>query len=334
MDLDDINKRLTSSRPSTRATGMEQLIATGNVDLLVTHALAEKDKHLISMAADLLFPRPPAELLCRLFSVWTSPTPLRAAEYWLPRSNWLYAEDAIFALYGRKTRTLDCGVIRALGLACLKSFAPSLRKLLDGRIVAAKTAFEKDGAKALRGGMYTGKKTAKIKPDGSFTIGWQHDLESTFAASSQRTVEAAAARRRMDEPVDVGEIDRLIGEAEACSIGPNLWSSLLKWMRFDGAVDRYLDSFMADETLQLPLLPDYALSLLKRGLLSEVDALAAKFGPFSLYNRSFCYWPLLDHLEHRGVLKVDEKWLGGPDYLRARAHGIAPPPWWQWIDDG
>jgi hypothetical protein len=332
VDLDDINKRLASSRPTTRAKGMEQLIATGNVDLLVAHALAEKDKELISKAADLLFPRPPAELLCHLFSVWKQPTPLRAVEYWLPRSNWLYAEDAIFALYGKKTARLSGDVISAIGLAYLKSFAPSLRKLLDGRMVAAKTAFEKEGAKALRGGHYTGKKTATIKPDGSFTIGWKHDLENTFAGDSQRTVEAAAALRRMDEPVDVGEIDRLIGEADACSIGPNFWRNLLGWVRFDSAADRSFDSVMAGESLLLPRIPDYALTLLKRGLLAEIDALAAKFGPFSMYNRSFCYWPLLDHLEHRGLLKVEEKWLGAPDYLRARAQGIAPPPWWQWID--
>src|SRR5438105_1566173 len=145
VELDDVKKRLASSRPSARAKGMEQLIATGNVDLLVAHALTEKDKHLIGNAVDLLYPRPPSELLCHLFSVWKSPTPLRAVEFWLPRNNFLYAEDAIFELYGKKTRKLDCGVITALGMAYLKSFAPSLTKLLDGSMVAAKTAFDKEG---------------------------------------------------------------------------------------------------------------------------------------------------------------------------------------------
>ena len=332
MDLDDIKKRLASSRPSTRAKGMEQLIATGNVDLLVAHALTEQDKHLIANAVDLLHPRPPPELLRHLFTVWKSPTPLRAVELWLPRNNCLYAEDVIFELYGKKTRTLDCGIIDALGIAYLKSFAPSLTKLLDGSMVAAKTAFDKEGVKALRGGHYAGKKTAKIKADGSFTIGWEYDLERTFAANSQRTVAAAVALRRMNEPVDASEIDRLIGEADASFNGARTnCGTLLNWVRFDIAVDRYLDSFMAWDCFPSRL-PDFALSLLKRGLLSEIDALAAKFGPFSLYRASFCYWPLLDHLDHRGILKVEEKWLGGREYLRARKHGVAPPPWWQWIN--
>lgn len=329
VELDDIKKRLASSRPSTRGRGMERLIATGNLDLLAEHALTEKDQGLIGLAVEALYPRPPPELLCHLFAVGRQPTPMRAVEYWLPKGNYLYAEAAIFDLYGPRTRTLAPGVIRAIGRGYLKSFAPRLTGLLGGSMVNAKTAFDEKGVKALRGGDYFGQKTVKKKADGSLTIGWEYqNLEKMWAAESQRVVEAAVAIRRLDGPIDLREIDRLIQEAR--TVGPDSDIDKLRWVRFDVAVDGFLDSVMTREKWQFLLAPDLALSLLKRGLLAEIEALAAKFGPFSLYESRFCYWPLLDHLEHRGILKVEDRWLGANDYLKARKNGVAPPPWWQW----
>jgi hypothetical protein len=332
VDLDDIKQSLASRKPSARAKGMEQLIATGNVGLLVAHALTEKDLHLIGYAVDLLYPRPPPELLCHLFSVGRSPTPLRAIEYWLPRNNYLYAEAAILDLYGQRIGNLAASVIRTVGRSYLKSFTASLAKLLGGSLVNAKTAVDKHGVKALTGGDYSGQRTVKKKPDGSLTTGWEYlDLEKSLSGESQRIVEAAVALRRLDAPIDMTEIDRLIGEAETCTVGAKHWSARLEWVRFDVAADGFLDSVMARGSWNPAFLPDLALDLLKRDLTSEIQTLAAKFGPFSLYNPSFCYWPLLDHLDRRGILKVEEKWLGAADYFRARKHGVAPPPWWQWI---
>jgi hypothetical protein len=310
---------------------MEQLIVAGHLDLLVEHALTEKDEGLIGLAVEALYPKPPPELLCHLFAVGKQPTPLRAVEFWLPRSNYLYAEDAIFRLYGPRTRKLAPGVIRALGRGCQKKFALHLATLLGGSMVNAKTAFEAEGVKVLTGGDYLGRRAVKEKADGSPAVIWEYEhLERNVTADSQRIVEAAVAIRHMGASIDVSEIDRLIHEVERRTDGPNQWISKLKWVRFDIAAVGNLETVLAGEFL--PMHPDFGLSLLKQDLLSEIDALAAKFGSFSLYNSAFCYWPLLDYLECRGILKIEERWLGAKDYLRARKHGVPPPPWWQWTN--
>src|SRR5262249_8593499 len=139
--LEEIRRRLSSKRFSSRKRGMAELLATGARDEFIARAIAEKDRALVVYAVEWLQPNVPPALLVHLFHVGRLPTPMSEVQFHLSHNNCLHAEAEILEHYSAQGARLALGTIEAIGAGYLRSFGPTLSKLLRQDLEVASVAY-------------------------------------------------------------------------------------------------------------------------------------------------------------------------------------------------
>lgn len=326
--LAEIRTRLDSKRFTTRKRGMQELLELGLRAELIERALAEKDGALVSQAAYWLEPDVPAPLLVRSFHLGRQPVPLSEIRGYLPYHNCLYAEREIYDHYAPQGRKLALMTIEAVGYGYLRSFEPLLRKVADRQLDVAQDAIAREGKRAVIGG------------ENAFTrVGVNEiqytDLPNEWSTESQKVLEALVALRRLDHTVAPGLLERMKTQVRALAPEGSLLHKrtmlTLDWVAFDGLPDAAFADLLASGGDGLPDVSywaaDIGTSLLKRGMADRLAKLVAGMDPFRFYSAKFCHWPLLEHLDRTGLLRLDPQWIGADTYLKNRERGIAGPPW-------
>jgi hypothetical protein len=279
---------------------MEMLCELRAHELIVEYALKERDSTILGVASEGLDYHPPD--LVRHFL--TQPSSMFASlhmRFTVARGNFLYADDAIRSVYAtRRSHTLD--VIDGIGLAYIRS----LSNVLEKYIRVPLNPYE--------GATRTGAN------------GWS------------RAVHAVVALARMDAHSDTAHAeDRL---ADAIREGSVLDTrSKLEWALYDKGGPSTIDDILGFvKQGAIGILPDLASTLLKRQEYDRLGSLVHEYPKVFFVTQEFCYWPLMNWIEVKGILAQKE--FGGRDgineeglyrYWRARERGEAPPPWWKWM---
>lgn len=326
--IEEIRKRLDSSRFSVRKRGMEELLQSGAREEFVARALVEKDRALVSMAVEMLHPVPPPALLVRCFDLGRQPAPMSEVEFRLPHNNYLYAEPEIFAHYAPQGTKLAEGTINAVGAGYLRSFAPVLAKFLQQDLEVASVAFARQGKKAVTGGRHA---LRRVPEGGGFKADYLN-LENEWSSPTQKIIAAALALHRMDAVLPMDDLERLRGQ-EGAVVWPdgNAHGGLreLAWISLAGADEAVLRAALDKPVMRLGA--DIGTTLLKRGLTDLLDELIAAGDPIQFYSTLFCHWPLLDYMQKRGFLKLGSQHRA-QEFFAQRRLGVAPPPWWHWLE--
>lgn len=314
-------ERCESKQFATRKRGLTTLVELGEREHVLRVALASTEGAMHEIAGELLYPEP-VELLRHMLASARGPDAPLVARYQLPSCNYLYAEDAIAEVFEPRGKRLACDAIEGLGLACLRRMAPTLRKYLDAEILGLVEAEARYGEK---------KASAGVK----IFVGDSRDWY--LAADSEKALAAVVALRRMDQPVDPAILDRMESQLRAAlalkSGREKRYLGMLLWARFDVTGEGLRE--MIDTCSSVAMHPDIATTLLKRGRTGEIDALVREVGDVYFEPMGFCHWPLVDYLASRKLIDVAS--LSGHSthscyaYSRARRHGLAPPPWWNWL---
>jgi hypothetical protein len=302
---------------------MEILAELGERQLLLEYALRETVPGVVEVAVEALFPEP-AELLVHTLRLGRGINAHLRIRYHVTASNYLSAGNEIAALYATRQRRLHPDVIEAAGLAYLKAMAPYFSRYLRAPLVNYAAALRDQGRKAVEGiGIFVGS-----------------DGTDTWSRASQGAIEAAIALRRMDEEVDRTEVQRMFDEVPA-AMDPVYYRSLktrvrLRWVIFDAGLEadpRPLLQLAGDRALEVA--PDLLTTLLKRQQYRECERIAREVADVYHYREGFCFWPLVNFLESRGLVDVASlSWHPTQPlapYVRARQLNIDPPPWWRWL---
>jgi hypothetical protein len=278
-----------------RREGMQMLIALGERDLILQHALAETDAAaIVDLAVAALHPEP-VELIAHYASMLRGQDVNLIMEVHVPTRNYLYAEDAFIELYRPRRTRLKPKVIDTIGLA---QFQRMGREFLPRYLAAGKN----------------GDADLSEEAAAAATSLRRLDLPLDALALRARTDAFAASADPFDYPV----AQRL---------------ARLEWALFDaGEHDafEYVLTLAANGTVA----NDLGTTLLKRGRLMELDWFARIHAGCGSGTQAFCHWPLLDYLQHQGLREPCVGAVGqrGRSALieDVRARGIAPPAWWRW----
>jgi hypothetical protein len=329
--IEEIRKRLASTRFSTRKRGMQELLESGARDEFIALALAEKDKDIVFYAVEWLHPHPPPALLVHCFHLGRQPTPQSAVQFLLSQRNYLYAEAEILEHYAPQGTRLALGTIEAVGSGYLRGFAPVLGKFLKQDLELASLAYQRLGAKAVTGGIHAFRK--------AFTLEYTN-LENEWSTPSQKIIAAAVAMRRIDADIPRADLDRLLAQERAANwldkrelpVDVQPYRSALEWVALGCSSDAEIRAELEGRGLpKYCHVPDLGTTLLKRGMTDLLDKLVGLHGATSFYRADFCHWPLLDYLVNRNLIQLDQQ-LGAKEYLMNRNLGVEPPPWWRWLD--
>jgi hypothetical protein len=316
--IDAAKKRLESSRWSTRQRGMEELIELGEIAVAMEFALKESVPAVLDSLLEATFPEP-TDLLVHVLTMERGPNASLASRYHLPRGNYLYAEDAIVNSHWHKGARMPIPTVEGLGLAYVRSISPVLERMLDARMVNLEEA-KRSGAKS-----------------GGVERFVDQEERHTWSGGSKRAVVAAIALSRMDVVVDSRFIKDLLVETrramEDCA-ERRVTIAELTWVLFNLG-DVSLDDLLSSIGGPSRVLPDVATTLLKRGQCEEVARLVRDFGEVYFVEDEFCFWPLLDYMHYERLADIvsygRHPTQPGSAYLRARRLGLAPPPWWEWL---
>jgi hypothetical protein len=243
--------------------------------------------------------------------------------------NYVHAGDAIAALYERRKDRLQPDVIEAAGLAGLKPMAPYLTGYLRSPLVSYADAVRVHGKRAEAG--------VRILAGSDGTDEWSR--------ASLCAIEAAVALRRLGADVERAEVERMLGEIDA-ALDPahnhparycaGRTRAMLRWVGFDAGWESDPEAILRPGGDRPPAcLPDLLTTLLKRGESAACERIAREAAEVYRWGQGeFCYWPLVNFLETRGLLTFDP--LTGHPYRHleafawARRWNVPPPAWWRW----
>lgn len=315
--------RLGSNRWSTRQKGMEDLVRLDRKDLILEYALKDTVLAVIEVAQEALFPEP-TELLLHALTVVKGPDASLMSHIHLPSSNHLYAENAIVNIYQPRAGKLPTDTIEGLGRAYIRGMASSISRQVRAPLNTLEQAKAANVPNPSRGVIQV--------------VGQPDSV--TLSGRSNRTLQAAVAVHRLDQALPVAVIDQLLTSLNSampdCREKRQLEATLM-WLQFDVGAIQLEDMLPKLHDTGLHILPDLAISLLKRRATDGLDYLLAEHDPIFFLAPGFAFWPLLDHLSctaqidllpcgrHRGQIAFP--------YLRALNSGIPPPPWWSWRKD-
>jgi hypothetical protein len=259
----------------------------------------------------------------------------------MARGNYLYAEDVLHEVFASK-KQLSVSTIEAIGFGYLRSSGELLRKYLKGRMINWKTARELYGPQAGYG----------VHPDVS------SDGLDYWCRESESAIQAALALARMDLDLDTSEVERMLTEIPQAM--NNEWMAKgaigqLKWVLFDKGVTHDLDELLPYFDSPRWIGADLATTLLKNERIEELRRLIIQgvtYDPegnhtwkphpdgnaevilehigVTFANGEFCYWPIIDWLEHQKLLDSTER-MDMNGYVQARAENQDPPRWWTWL---
>jgi hypothetical protein len=334
---------IESERFSTRIRGFDVLHQIGRHDLMLKHALEERDVRVLGFVQKCFSPKP-KELVRHLSTVvrgFYSDSWLR---FEMARGNYLYAEDALYEVLARK-KQLSVSTIEAIGFGYLRSAGELLDKYLNGRMINWKQARELYGPRAGYG------VHPLVSSDGS----------DYWCRESESAIQAALALARMDLDVDLGQVERMLDEIPEAMNDQRMAKGAiaqLKWVLFDKGVTRHLDDLLPYFDSPRSIGADLATTLLKKKRVEElrwliiqgvtygadgnikwkqdadanVEVILEHIG-VTFTGAEFCYWPIVDWLENQKLMdSADRTDMKG--YLEARTANQAPPPWWRWLSAG
>lgn len=322
-DLQRALALLSSPRWRRRVQGMEILAELNLKEAILDHALKEKILAVVEVAAEALFPEPP-ELLRHMLTMAKGPDANLVIGFHIPKGNYLYAENVITDIYRPRKSRLASDVVAAIGYSYLqRAGADFLPRYLSASLMTHKTAFERLGPKAVAGV--------------EFFQGW--DGSDSWSRTSALAIEAAVALRRLDVAVPLSDIHRMLKELPEAIDAKHqvrlMTEARLEWILFDAGETADAGHLIAlVERGATQIVADLATTFLKRKQFDAVVDLAGRFNEAHFAVDGFCYWPLINFLENRGLMDVgpygDHR--AGPlyGYRRARTMNLAPPPWWEW----
>jgi hypothetical protein len=155
-------------------------------------------------------------------------------------------------------------------------------------------------------------------------------------------IAAITALRRLGHCVDADrvkdwlrQLDRVFG-ADSTEHAYRDGTQALRWILFDQGDDQQFDWFVQRHVGVYR--HDIAMSLLRRGDHARFDQwmhqVPEKHPNLVHPPRSVRFWPLIDHLQSRGISVFPSN---GDGYLLARAAGVSAPDGWTWqtqpVDD-
>jgi hypothetical protein len=332
--IDGAAALLASTSKAKRKRGMEMLCELHARELILQHALQERDAAVLGVVAQELDHHPP-ELVRHLL---TQPSAYDANLYMrfhIARGNHLYVEETIRAVYfERRTLTLDA--IEAIGRAYLRSLSDLLHKYLSGTLDLYEDALRFQGPKAVAG-------VEGVAKNGWSRKGWAAVLSAISLA-------------RLDAEFDLREIERLLAAAEriqselprrefwADEVRGRIHRTILgtqahlEWILFEKGLRPTAEKVIGlVRRGTIEILPDLATTLLKRKEEDSLRELVREFSTTFFVAADFCFWPLMNWLESSGFLGrnefgVSEQGREGTltSFWRAREQRIEPPAWWQW----
>jgi hypothetical protein len=315
--LSDAQKLLESASWSDRKDGMRILAALGERQLMVEYALVETVPAVLDIAAGALYPEP-LELVLHMLRPVRGRDPRLHMRYQVALNNYLYAGTEIAALFARSRDGLHPDVIEAAGLAYLRPMAQYLPAYARAKLLTYARALRDHGRQAVAG------VEILVSSDGS----------DEWSRASLCAVEAVVALRRMEEEVDRAEVSRMLGELDTAMDSSKYCSrrtrAMLRWVEYDAGRESDPGPLLRLGGDRPPAcLPDLLTTLLKRGEYGDCERIARDTPDVYCWAPGFCFWPLVNFLEARGLLDVADK-HGMEAYARARQSIIDPPPWWTW----
>jgi hypothetical protein len=124
---------LESSRFSRRIQGFAALHQLGRHDLMLKHALEERDMRVLGFVGRCFSPKP-KELVRYLSTVVRGCYSDSWLRFEMARGNYLYAEDVLYEVFARK-KQLSVSTIEAIGFGYLRASGELLHKYLAGRMI-------------------------------------------------------------------------------------------------------------------------------------------------------------------------------------------------------
>jgi len=337
----DAERLIDSERFSTRLRGFQTLQVLGRHDLMMQHALEERDVRVLGFVEKCFSPKP-KELIRHLSTVVRGCYSDLWLRFDMARGNYLYAEDALRDVLARK-KQLTIPTIEAIGLGYLRSCGEFLHKYLKGRMINWKVAREQCGPRAVYG----------VHPVGS------NDGSGYWCRESEAAIQAALALARLDLDFDVEQVKRMLTEIPDAM--PDAWMASgaigqLKWVLFDKCVGREPYELLPFMSSPRPIGQDLATSLLKGKRFEELRRLIIQGVTYdaegnhkatcnsgakvqvilehvgvTFTDAEFCYWPIVDWLENEKLFDSGECARHMQGYIEARKENHDPPPWWKWL---
>jgi hypothetical protein len=328
-DLASAQKRLASRRFDLRREAVRTLQRLNRHDLILEHAMGEEDMRVLD-AVEKCFSPEPKELIQRMATVVRGMDNALWLRFRATTENYLYAEDTIYGILAKK-RLLKLDEIEATGLGYWRSCGQLLRKYLKGRMIDYPTARKETGPRAVSG---------VYPPDASTG-------DSYWSRESKAAILAAQTLARLDVEFDIDQVQRMLREvpqAMAHQQGAASTIGTLKWVLFDQRANDDLDELIPYiKAGHGGIGPDLALTLVKRkrfdelrpilmrGVTYEEDGITMPLWIGSVFTQpAFCYWPVMDWLEHEGLFHRNRN--GRDGYRKGRAEKQDPPPWWKWLE--
>ncbi len=315
-----------------RRDAIRVLGAMGEHDLVLKYAMIERESSWIPVLACDILVSPPLGLLIH----WvTKMKPSgdgshlsHLVAYQLPKFNYTYLQNDLALFFAKEKRRVAGFKHRhldAIGAAGLTSMQPLLARYLEVKQL-------RTYKQALDSGI--DRKQCRAS-DLSSSDGYEHrylDHESSCAVS------AAVALSRMGFEINQEQV-RLWLEQLAQVFDLNEENNMItrdyletmRWLLFHAGDDAQFDALLAQSYVGRTR-HDIALTLLKRGDHSRFDrwlkTVPKKYPRLVHPPSEFYFWPLIDHLEARGISRESSGQSDG--YILSRIAGVAPPTWWQW----
>jgi hypothetical protein len=312
-----------------RRQAIRVLWALDEHDKVLSYALAERDSSWIPMLACEMLVQPHLELMVSWItrlkpsgdgSHFSSVIALQ-----LPRLNLAHIGEPLIAFLAKQKRRLAGMTSRhldALGYSALGSAVPLLNPYMG---VESLRTFRQ----ALDAGM--ARKACKPSDLGDYP----GPEERTLDRDSSCAIAAACALRRLGQRVDsslvsswLQQLDRLFrDDQESHSYQSSVQA--LRWVLFDQGDDSQFDWF--SDRFVAHVGHDVAWTVLRRGeterFEQRLSAVPEKYPTLVHPPCHVHFWPLIDHLQSRGIRRETAK---TDHHLLARAANVPAPHGWAW----